>query len=86
MTLQYTLKGTDIICWYSREYHTSTQSKAVKLESCCILWKCMTNRNCVYDKAYIPLRRKTIRVGSWHWLTPPTPQFCVGYTNILVSN
>ena len=36
-------------------------------------------------KAYIPLRRKTIRVGSWRWLGPPTPQFCVTYTNMLVS-
>ena len=26
-----------------------------------------------------------IGVGSWRWLTPPTPQFCVGYTNMLVS-
>ena len=36
-------------------------------------------------KAYIPLRRKTIRVGYWHWLGHPTPQFCVTYTNMLVS-
>ena len=35
--------------------------------------------------AYIPLRRKTIGVGSWRWLRPPTPQFCVRYTNMLVS-
>ena len=28
-------------------------------------------------KAYIPLRRKTIRVGYWRWLGPPTPHFCV---------
>ena len=34
-------------------------------------------------KAYIPLQRKTIRVGSW--LRPQTPQFWVGYTNMLVS-
>ena len=34
---------------------------------------------------YIPLRRKTIRIGSWHCLGPPTPQFCVTYTNMLVS-
>ena len=39
----------------------------------------------VIVKAYIPLRRKTIRVGSWRWLGPPTPQFCVTYTNMLVS-
>ena len=35
--------------------------------------------------AYIPLRRKTIRVGSWRWIRPSTPQFHVGYTNMLVS-
>ena len=36
-------------------------------------------------KAYIPLRRKTICVGSWRWLRPPTPQFRFGDTNMLVS-
>ena len=36
-------------------------------------------------KAYIPLRHKTIYVWSLCWLRPPTPQFCVGYTNMLVS-
>ena len=36
-------------------------------------------------KAYIPLRRKTIRLRYWRWLGPPTPQFCVTYTNMLVS-
>ena len=36
-------------------------------------------------KAYIPLRRKTIGVGSWRWLTPPTPHFSLGDTNMLVS-
>ena len=36
-------------------------------------------------KAYIPLGRKTIRVGYWRWLGPQTPHFCVTYTNILVS-
>ena len=25
-------------------------------------------------KAYIPLRRKTIRIGSWCWLVSPKPQ------------
>ena len=25
-----------------------------------------------------------MRVGSWRWLGPPTPQFCVSYTNMLV--
>ena len=35
------------------------------------------------SKAYIPLRRKTIRVGSSRWLR--TPQFHVGNTNMLVS-
>ena len=38
-----------------------------------------------FIKAYIPLRRKTIRVGSWLWLGPPTPQLCITYTNILAS-
>ena len=36
-------------------------------------------------KAYIPLRHKTIHVGSLHWLRPPMPQFRVGDTNMLVS-
>ena len=36
-------------------------------------------------KAYIPLRRKNICVGSWRWLRPPTPEFRVGGTNMLVS-
>ena len=36
-------------------------------------------------KAYIPLQCKTIRVGSSHWLRPPTPQCHVGYTKMLVS-
>ena len=36
-------------------------------------------------KAYIPLRRKNICVGSWRWLRPPTPEFCVGDTDMLVS-
>ena len=35
------------------------------------------------SKAYFPLRRKTIRVGSSHWHRPPTHQFRVGYTNML---
>ena len=35
------------------------------------------------SKAYIP--RKTIRIGHWRWLGPPTPHFCVTYTNMLVS-
>ena len=39
----------------------------------------------VDSSAYIPLRRKTIRVGYWRWLEHPTPQFCVTYTNMLVS-
>ena len=36
-------------------------------------------------KAYIPLRRKTIRIVCWRWLGPPMPQFCVTCTNMLVS-
>ena len=37
------------------------------------------------SSAYIPLRRKVIRVGSSCWLRPPTPQFRVEDTNMLVS-
>ena len=37
------------------------------------------------SKVPFPLRLKTICVGSWRWLTPPMPQFCIGYTNKLVS-
>ena len=29
--------------------------------------------------------KKNIRIGSSHWLRPPTPQFRVGDTNMLVS-
>ena len=36
-------------------------------------------------KADISLRRKNICVGSWRWLRPPTPEFRVGDTNMLVS-
>ena len=36
------------------------------------------------NKAYIPLRRETIRVVSWRWLTPLTPHFRLGDTNMLV--
>ena len=36
-------------------------------------------------KAYIPLRCKTIRVGSWRWLRPPTTHFRIRDTNMLVS-
>ena len=36
-------------------------------------------------KAYIPLRRKTPSFGGWRWAVPPTPEFCVGDTNMLVS-
>ena len=38
-----------------------------------------------YCKACIPLWCKTICVGSSRWLRPPTPQFRVGDTNMLVS-
>ena len=37
------------------------------------------------SKAYIPLRRKTLHVGVWRWGTPPTREFCIKYTNMLVS-
>ena len=36
------------------------------------------------SKAYIPLRRKIPGVGGWCWAMPPTPEFCVGDTNMLV--
>ena len=32
----------------------------------------------VKSKAYIPLRRKNICVGSSHWLKPPTRNFALG--------
>ena len=32
----------------------------------------------------ILLQCKTMRVENWHWLRPPTPQFCIGGTNMLV--
>ena len=35
--------------------------------------------------AYIPLQRKTIRIGYWHWLGPPISHFYVTYNNKLVS-
>ena len=35
-------------------------------------------------KAYISLRRKVPGVGGWRWAMPPTPEFCVGDTNMLV--
>ena len=41
--------------------------------------------NVVTTKAYIPLQRKIPGVGGWHWAMPPTPEFCVGDTNMLVS-
>ena len=41
--------------------------------------------SCKLSTAYIPLQRKTIHVESWRWLRPPTPQFHVGDTNMLVS-
>ena len=36
------------------------------------------------SKAYIPLLRKIPGVGGWHWAMPPTPEFCVGDTIMLV--
>ena len=35
-------------------------------------------------KAYIPLRCKIPAVGGWRRAMPPTPEFCVGDTNMLV--
>ena len=43
---------------------------------------CFCNCNC---KAYIPPERKIPGVGGWRWAVPPTPEFCVGDTNMLVS-
>ena len=37
------------------------------------------------SKAYIPLQCKIPGIGGWCWAMPPTPDFCVGDTNILVS-
>ena len=37
------------------------------------------------SKAYIPPERKIPGVGGWRWALPPTPEFCVGDTNMLVS-
>ena len=46
-------------------------------------YKCAEwNDKCKF-KAYIPLRRKIPGVGGWRWVMPPTPEFCVGDTNIL---
>ena len=39
-------------------------------------------KNC---KAYIPPERKIPGVGAWRWAMPPTPGFCIGDTNMLVS-
>ena len=44
--------------------------------------KCASTRS-LLGKAFIPLQCKTIRVGSWCWLRPPMPQFCVGYLKVL---
>ena len=39
---------------------------------------------CYQTKAYIPLQHKLSGVGGWRWAMPPTPEFCVGDTNMLV--
>ena len=39
----------------------------------------------MFTKAYIPLQRKTTGFGASHWVRPPKRQFCVTYTNMLVS-
>ena len=39
----------------------------------------------VGQPVYPCIGRKTIDVGYWRWLGPPTPQFCVTHTNMLVS-
>ena len=42
-------------------------------------------RSVLQCKVYIPLRRNIPGVGGWRWAMPPTPEFCVGDTNMLVS-
>ena len=39
----------------------------------------------MYSSAYIPLQRKTPCIGGLRWAIPPMREFCVGYTNMLVS-
>ena len=45
----------------------------------------MIEKHFQWTKAYIPLQRKIPGVGGWRWAMPPTPDFCVGDTNMLVS-
>ena len=44
---------------------------------------CIGCTSTVICKAYIPLQRKIPGVGGWRWAMPPTPEFCVGDTNML---
>ena len=50
---------------------------------------CLSKADVIYVistcKAYIPPERKIPCVGGWRWAMPPTPDFCVGNTNMLVS-
>ena len=46
---------------------------------------CHYSFSCHDTKAYISMRRKTLRVVVWRWVTPPTREFCIRYTNMLVS-
>ena len=39
----------------------------------------------INSKAYIPLRRENTRVGPSCWAIPPTREFCVWDTNMLIS-
>ena len=39
-----------------------------------------------FCKAYIPLRREKTSLRPSHWAIPLTQEFCVGDTNMLVSN
>ena len=53
------------------------------LHLCMFMGTISNQRNKPFKPIIIPLQRKTICVGSWHWLRPPMPQFCVG--DMLVS-
>ena len=76
---------------------TGKTGKKAKKNPCQGIWKFCKNTgktqgillaqvvNSLILKAYIPLRRKNNCVGSWRWLRPPTPEFRVGDTNMLVS-
>ena len=53
-------------------------------EITCILYT-PTNTSGLKSKAYIPLRHKILVSGAGVGQYPPTPEFCVGDTNMLAS-